>query len=91
MSAVTPTAASGSTEPSSFSGHDDQGSGGAVDKIYGFLRRIPTGLLWLIVLVWLIPTLGLFINSFRDRTAQRVQIVVSCALLICRSLRNGAP
>ena len=71
MSAVTPTAASGSTEPSSFSGPDAAGAGGAVDKGYGFLRRIPTGLLLLIVLGWLIPTLGLFINSFRDRTAQR--------------------
>jgi len=45
--------------------------GGAVDKVYRFLRGIPTGLLWLIVLVWLVPTLGLFLNSFRDRTAQR--------------------
>ena len=39
--------------------------------IYGFLRRIPTGLLWLIVLVWSLPTLGLAVNSFRTRDNQR--------------------
>ncbi len=50
-------------------GPDD--GGGVVDKVYRVLRGIPTGLLWLIVLVWLIPTFGLFLNSFRDRTAQR--------------------
>jgi alpha-glucoside transport system permease protein len=49
----------------------DGRSGGVVDRIYGFLRRIPTGLLWLIVVIWSIPTLGLFINSFRNRDAQR--------------------
>jgi alpha-glucoside transport system permease protein len=49
----------------------DGGSNGVIDRIYGFLRRIPTGVLWLLVIVWSIPTLGLFINSFRDRDAQR--------------------
>ena len=49
----------------------DRHSNGIVDRIYGFLRRIPTGILWLLVIVWSIPTLGLFINSFRDRDAQR--------------------
>jgi len=47
------------------------GSSSAVDRAYGFLSRIPTGILWLLVIVWSIPTLGLFINSFRDRDAQR--------------------
>ena len=28
-------------------------------------------MLWLIVIIWSIPTLGLFINSFRNRDAQR--------------------
>jgi alpha-glucoside transport system permease protein len=46
-------------------------SGGVVDRVYGFLRSIPTGILWLLVVVWSIPTLGLFINSFRSRDAQR--------------------
>jgi alpha-glucoside transport system permease protein len=44
---------------------------GIVDRAYAFLRSIPTGILWLLVVVWSIPTLGLFINSFRDRDAQR--------------------
>jgi len=49
----------------------DGKSSGPIDRLYGFLRRIPTGLLWLIVVVWSIPTLGLFISSFRSRDAQR--------------------
>ncbi len=44
---------------------------GPIDRVYGFLRGIPTGILWLIVLVWSIPTLGLFVNSWRTRDAQR--------------------
>ena len=39
--------------------------------IYAFLRRIPTGMLWLIVLLWSLPTLGLAVNSFRTRDNQR--------------------
>ncbi|MDH3753384.1 MAG: carbohydrate ABC transporter permease [Acidimicrobiia bacterium] len=45
-----------------------QGVGGV---IYGFLRNIPTWVLWLIVMVWSLPTVGLFVNSFRDRDSQR--------------------
>ena len=39
--------------------------------IYGFLRSVPTWVLWILVLLWTIPTLGLFVNSFRTRDAQR--------------------
>ena len=49
----------------------DGRSNGVIDRMYASLRRIPTGVLWLIVVVWSIPTLGLFINSFRSRDAQR--------------------
>jgi alpha-glucoside transport system permease protein len=45
----------------------DPSRGGGV---YRFLRSIPTWVLWILVLVWLTPTLGLLINSFRDRSAQ---------------------
>ena len=46
----------------------------AVDRtgklVYGFLRRIPVWVLWLIVVVWSIPAGSLFVNSFRTRDAQ---------------------
>ena len=44
---------------------------GVINRTYAFLRSIPTGVLWLLVIIWSIPTLGLFVNSFRDRDAQR--------------------
>ncbi len=65
---ATTTNLSGTSRPDPVS---DGKPGGPVDRIYGFLRRIPTGLLWLIVVIWSIPTLGLFVSSFRDRDAQR--------------------
>ena len=40
-------------------------------RIYRFLKAIPTWVLWAIVIVWSIPTVGLFVNSFRTRDAQR--------------------
>ena len=45
-----------------------KGAGGAV---YRFLRSIPTWVLWLLVVVWSIPTVGLLVNSFRTRDQQR--------------------
>ncbi|MDJ0792046.1 MAG: carbohydrate ABC transporter permease [Acidimicrobiia bacterium] len=40
-------------------------------RVAGFLRGIPSWILWFLVIVWTVPTLGLFINSFRSRDAQR--------------------
>jgi alpha-glucoside transport system permease protein len=40
-------------------------------RVYGFLRSIPTWLLWVLVTLWTIPTFSLFVNSFRTRDAQR--------------------
>ena len=37
-------------------------AGGAA---YRLLRSIPTWVLWLLVVVWSIPTIGLLINSVR--------------------------
>jgi len=45
--------------------------GGVGDRIYGFLRRIPVAVLWIIVGIWTLPTLGLLINSLRPRDLQR--------------------
>ncbi|MFO7699763.1 MAG: carbohydrate ABC transporter permease [Acidimicrobiia bacterium] len=39
--------------------------------VASFLRAIPTWVLWFFVVVWTVPTLGLLINSFRTRDAQR--------------------
>lgn len=49
----------------------DDDSRGVGDRIYGVLRGIPAWMLWLIVIVWSIPTIGLFVNSFRPRDLQR--------------------
>ncbi len=46
-------------------------SGGLVDRVYRVLRGIPTWVLWLIVVIWSLPTLSVFVNSFRTRDAQR--------------------
>jgi alpha-glucoside transport system permease protein len=40
-------------------------------RIYGTLRAIPASFLWLIVIVWSLPTIGLLVSSFRTRDAQR--------------------
>ena len=49
----------------------DNGRHGLVDRLYGLLRSIPTWVLWLIVLIWSLPSVSLFLNSWRARDAQR--------------------
>ena len=39
--------------------------------VYGLLRAVPTWVLWLLVIVWCVPTGSLLLNSFRTRDAQR--------------------
>ncbi len=41
------------------------------NRIYGFLRSIPTWFLWILVILWTVPTFSLFVNSLRTRDAQR--------------------
>lgn len=41
------------------------------NRIYNLLKSIPTWVLWILVVIWTIPTLGLFVNSLRTRDAQR--------------------
>ena len=59
------------TDPDAAMGGQRTRSVGPIDWVYRTLRSIPTGLLWLIVIVWSVPTVGLFINSVRTRDAQR--------------------
>ncbi len=40
-------------------------------RIYRFLKSVPTWVLWFIVILWSIPSIGLLVNSFRTRDAQR--------------------
>jgi len=42
-----------------------------VDRIYRKLTDVPLWVLWVIVALWTIPSLSLFVNSFRSRTNQR--------------------
>ena len=56
------------TTPSHLPDDEEQG---VVDRIYGFMRSIPTWVLWLVVLIWSLPTVGLFVSGFRTRDAQR--------------------
>ena len=42
-----------------------------VDRIYKRLTDVPTWTLWMLVLVWTLPSFSLFVNSFRGRDAQR--------------------
>jgi ABC-type glycerol-3-phosphate transport system permease component len=39
--------------------------------MYRFLRSIPTWVLWLLVIIWSVPTVGLLVNSVRSRDQQR--------------------
>ncbi len=57
--------------PSDFPDPEGEGGGGIVERIYGFMRSIPMWVLWLVVLFWSLPTVGLFVSGFRTRDAQR--------------------
>lgn len=67
MSAITPVL----TDPGDVDADPINGRGSFVDRLYGALRGIPTVVLWLIVVVWSLPTVGLFVNGWRNRDAQR--------------------
>jgi alpha-glucoside transport system permease protein len=46
-------------------------STGVVSRVYRWLRAIPAAFLWIIVIIWSLPTLGLAVSSFRTRQDQR--------------------
>jgi alpha-glucoside transport system permease protein len=41
------------------------------DRLYNLFRSVPGWILWVIVVLWSLPTLGIFVNSFRSRDEQR--------------------
>lgn len=47
------------------------GGAGLGARIYQKLSDIPTAVLWVLVVIWTLPSLSLFVNSFRNRDAQR--------------------
>ena len=60
------------TEPGPVSlegGH--QPTRGVGNRVYGFMRAIPASYLWILVVIWSLPSLGLLVSSFRTRDAQR--------------------
>ncbi len=71
MSAINPVA--GDIDGASRQLDAMEGGNAIVDRVYRFLRRIPTWILWLIVVLWLLPTFSLFVNSFRPRDLQRAE------------------
>ncbi len=52
-------------------GSSPTSSTGMAGVIYRTLSKIPTWTLWLIVLLWTVPSFSLFVNGFRERSDQR--------------------
>ncbi len=55
-----------SPSPAGIASDRPEAASGAVGTWYRFMRSIPTWAVWLLVVVWSIPSLGLFINSWRS-------------------------
>src|SRR4051794_17114869 len=58
-----------STEPRATTAPPGRTKGGVGDRTYGALRSVPTTVLWILVAIWSLPTLGMFVSSFRNETA----------------------
>jgi alpha-glucoside transport system permease protein len=59
------------TDPGSVAPTQALDGPGVVGRIYGVLRGIPMWVLWGLVVLWSLPTVGLFVSGFRERDAQR--------------------
>ena len=59
------------TTPASSSTGGTSKEKGVGKIVYNTMRSVPTWVLWVLVILWTTPTIGLFVNSFRDRDMQR--------------------
>lgn len=66
---MTTTSSAPTTAPASSSAGDAKKGVGKI--VYGTLRGVPTWVLWVLVILWTTPTVGLFVNSFRNSDMQR--------------------
>ncbi|BAN01339.1 carbohydrate ABC transporter permease [Ilumatobacter coccineus] len=57
--------------PSSVGSDAASSDSGFVTRVYSKLRGLPMWVLWGIVVVWSLPTIGLAVSGFRSRDAQR--------------------
>ncbi len=57
---------SGVTGVTGAAGSPERGAG---RRLYAALRAVPTGVLWLLVALWSLPTLGMLVSSFRAERA----------------------
>jgi alpha-glucoside transport system permease protein len=56
--------------PSGIASDSPHDSTGATGRVYSFIRTLPTWIVWILVMIWSIPSIGLFINSWRTRESQ---------------------
>ena len=60
----------GSSKTTRIASDSPEDASGLIGRWYWILRSLPTSVVWILVVLWSIPSLGLFVNSWRSRDAQ---------------------